>query len=125
MVEAEEDVADEQLYIPELLSCKTVNELKDLCRSRHLTMSGTKPILIQRICSWVPLAIEEPPTIVSLIIKSSFMAPFKSQACREGTMNEPIIMASIGLFVDKHSPTMHMLSTATVSKQHLSCQMPW
>lgn len=36
------------------------------------------------------------------------MAPFKSQACREGTMNEPIVMANIGLFVDKHSPSMHM-----------------
>jgi hypothetical protein len=107
MVE-EEDVADEQLYTPELLIGKTVSELKDLCRSRHLTMSGTKALLIQRICAWVPSAIEEPPTIMSIIIKSSFMAPFKSQACREGTMNEPIVMANIGVFVDKHSPSMHM-----------------
>jgi hypothetical protein len=107
MVE-EEDVADEQLYTPELLLGKTVGELKNLCRSRCLTMTGTKALLIQRICSWVPSAIEEAPTIVSLIIMASFMAPFKSQACREGTMNEPIVMANIGLFIDMHSPSMHM-----------------
>lgn len=107
-VDMVEVIAIEQIYTPELLLGKTVGELKDLCRSRHLTMTGTKALLIQRICSWVPPTIEEAPTIVSLIIKASFMAPFKSQACREGTMNEPIVMANIGLFVDMHSPSMHL-----------------
>jgi hypothetical protein len=71
-------------------------------------MSGTKALLIKWICSCVPLAIKEQPTIVSIIIKLSFMAPFKSQAYHEGTMNEPIVMANIGLFFEKHSPSMHM-----------------
>jgi hypothetical protein len=32
-------------------------------------------------------------------MKSWFMAPFKSKACREGTLNEPFIFANLPLFV--------------------------
>jgi SAP domain-containing protein len=99
---------DEDVYTSASLSGKSLNDLKSIAQSKRLPVSGTKSSLIDRICQWIPSQPKPVQTIVDLIIRASLMSPFKSQSCREGTMNEPFVLGHLGMFVDKYIPSMHI-----------------
>ena len=84
-----------------------MSELRFICRAKRIPVSGTKGILIERLSSWSPpgdnATIAAPTTILSALMKSWFMAPFKSKACREGTLNKPFTLANFTSFVKTKS----------------------
>jgi hypothetical protein len=91
-----------------MLTNLLVADLKKICHSKKLPISGNRAVLLRRILSWTP----EPPasvaTITSVLMQSWFLAPFQSRACREGTMNEPFVISNLGRFLDTYSRTIHI-----------------
>ena len=100
---------DNQSYEREALNTLLLPDLRRICRNKKLPVSGSKGILIDRILSWTSQqdeASRRPAaqnSILSILMKSWFMAPFKSRACREGTLNEPFIFANFPRFVSQKS----------------------
>ena len=90
--------ADEETtiaYTQEGLSAMVLSDLRVICRRKNLPVSGTKTVLIERILSAEDacrdcLPQDEATTVISALMKTWFMAPFKSKACREGMLNEPL-----------------------------------
>ena len=97
---------DDERYQVTTLQGMTLPELRLICRGKSLPVSGTKQTLIERISSWLPQeerSSTAQPTILGALMKSWFMAPFKSKSCREGTLNEPFIFANLAAFVKQKS----------------------
>jgi SAP domain len=104
----DEPVVDEVVYTHERLSEMVVSDLRVICRNKNLPVSGTKAVLIQRILAGAHDEGNQPPqdestTVMSALMKTWFMAPFKSKACREGTLNEPFIFSHFPLFISEKS----------------------
>jgi hypothetical protein len=93
------------VYVAATLQQKTLPELIIICRAKSLLASGTKAKLIERISSWSPQKenTTSQPTILDALMKSWFMAPLKSKACCEGSLNEPFIVANLLDFVLQES----------------------
>jgi hypothetical protein len=98
---------DPTVYTAPMLAPMTLASLKTICKGKQLPVSGTKTALVTRILGWVFKPPKPERTIVSILLGSWFMAPFRSQACREGTMNEPFILANLPKFLDRSSD-LHM-----------------
>ncbi len=95
---------DNNTYKTETLNTMFLPNLWRICRNKNLPVSGSKAIIIERILSWrsqeePTRRPQAPSSILTILMKSWFMAPFKSKACREGTLNEPFIFANLPRFV--------------------------
>ncbi len=84
-------------------------DLRVIYRNKRLPVSGTEPVLIERIIVGGSGVGEqnngdvgqqqEVPTVLTVLMKSWIKAPFKSNACREGTLNKPFIFSHFPKFV--------------------------
>ena len=101
------EAVDEAVYTREHLSQMVLPDLRVICRNKNLPVSGTKPVLIERILSGTRNEGNQPEDeatkVLSALMKTWFMAPFKSKACREGTLNKPFIFSHFPLFVSQKS----------------------
>ena len=95
------------VYTHEELNQMVLPDHRAICRNKHLPVSGTKPVLIERILSGTRNEGNEPQdeatNVMNALMKTWFMAPFKSKACREGTLNEPFIFSHFPSFVSQKS----------------------
>lgn len=86
-------LVDEVDYTRVLLNEMVLSDLRVICRNKKLPVSGTKAVLVERIMVGQGALRDnsrqdeesEAPTLLSVLMKTWFMAPFKSKACREGT----------------------------------------
>ena len=97
------------VYIQDGLSAIVLPNLRELCCMMSLPVSGTKSILIERILVSQATLREltqrenDSTTVLYALMKTWFMKPFQSKACREGTLNEPFILSNFASFVFKKS----------------------
>lgn len=99
---------DDTEYTLAILSNKSLAELKTICRSKKLPQSGTKMQLSERILGSKPETVTQLPGYLELLINSWFMAPFKSRACREGSINEHSILLHISTFMEKEDKDLNI-----------------
>jgi len=98
------EAVDDVVFTHERLSEMVLADLREICRNKNLAVSGTKAAVIERILSGGRNeGNQEATTVLSVLMKTWFMAPFKSQACREGTLNEPFIFSHFPSFVSEKS----------------------
>ncbi|OWZ17712.1 hypothetical protein PHMEG_0008312 [Phytophthora megakarya] len=86
------------------LESKTLEELKSLCRDRGLAVSGSKPVLKDRLKSFD--GIDNGSRRASMkgeILSAWFMKPISSSAMKIGSHNEPQIAAHVKPFIAAHS----------------------
>ena len=119
-------------YTQEGLSAMILSDLRVICRRKSLPVSGTKTVLIERILSAEDdachdyLPQDEATTVISALMKTWFMAPFKSKACREGTLNEPFVFLHFPSFVSEKSvsclaPNGHEIEIVSIHEFGLLC----
>jgi hypothetical protein len=85
-----------------------IPDLKNICRQKHLPLSGSKKILIERILGTSgeeSASVDMPKKVVDVLIGSWFMAPFGSanHATRMGSINESNVLPRIPVFLDNFS----------------------
>jgi hypothetical protein len=90
-----------------------LSDLRVVCRNKNLPVSATKAALIERILSGTcnegnELRDKGTITVVSVVMKTWFMAPYKSEACREGTLNKPLFHISLRSFQIKVLHVWHL-----------------
>ncbi len=88
-----ESVVDEVVNTRERLNNMILPDLRVICCNKRLPVSGTKPVLIERIIvggsgvggqnNGDVGQQQEVPTILNVLMKSWFMAPFKSKLVRK------------------------------------------
>ena len=88
-----ESVVDEVVNTRERLNNMILPDLRVICCNKRLPVSGTKPVLIERIKVGGSSVggqnngdvgqQQEVPTILNVLMKSWFMAPFKSKLVRK------------------------------------------
>jgi hypothetical protein len=123
-------VVDEAVYTREHLSQMVLPDLCVICRNKNLPVSGTKPVLIERILSATRNEGNQPQDeaskVLSALMITWFMAPFKSKACRKGTLNEPFIFSHFPSFVAQKSvpcllPAGRQIEIETIHEFGLLC----
>jgi hypothetical protein len=92
----DEEAVGEVVHTHERLCEMVLPDLHVIRRNKNLPVSGTKAVLIERILSGTRYKGNKPwdkgtSTVLSVLMKTWFLAPFKSKACREGTLNKPYI----------------------------------
>ena len=127
----DDKAVDEVVYTHERLREMGLPDLRVICRNKNLAVSYTKAAVIERILSSGcndegNQPRDEATTVLSVLLKTWFMAPFKSKACREGTLNEPFIFSHFPLFVSEKSakclaPAGHQIKIETIHDLGLLC----
>jgi hypothetical protein len=84
-------------YTQEGLCAIVLSDFCVLCRTKNVPVSGTKTVLsvktLTAVACYDCLPQDEATTTLSALMKTWFMAPFKSKACRDGLLGRHIEQA--------------------------------